>query len=174
MPLIVLLISLETKAQSSIVNTERNFHRIDSVFHIFSDFMFDIKKGNIDMTILRSNITMGSKFGKNLLRLTGAYNENNLNDNKIIKSVSYQIRYNRMHLNNNSFFVFIQNGEDFRTFIDQRFLIGGGYRIHIFRKKSDYFDVATGFMREFEKIPFIYSSRKKLQFIVCKKNKIHI
>ena len=146
-----LLITPEIKAQSSIINTERNFHRIDSVFHVFSDFMFDIKKGNIEMTILRSNITMGSKFGKNLFRLTGAYNENNLNNKKIIKNVSYQIRYNRMHLNNNSFFVFIQNGEDFRTFIDQRFLIGGGYRIHIFRKKSNYVDVATGLMREFEK-----------------------
>ena len=119
----------EIEAQSSIINTERNFNKIDSVFHVFSDFMFDIKKGNIEMTILRSNITMGSKFGKSLFRLTGAYNENNLNNKKIIKNVSYQIRYNRMHLNNNSFFVFIQNGEDFRTFIDQRFLIGGGYRI---------------------------------------------
>ena len=143
----------EIKAQSSIINTERNLHRIDSVFHVFSDFMFDIKKGNIDMTILRSNITVGSKFGKNLFRLTGVFNENNLNNKKIIKNISYQIRYNRVHLNNNSFFVFIQNGEDFRTFIDQRFLIGGGYRIHIFRKKNNYFDIATGLMREYEKYP---------------------
>jgi hypothetical protein len=143
----------EIKAQSSIINTERNFHRIDSVFHLFSDFMFDVKKGNIDMTILRSNITLGSKFGKNLFRLTGVYNENNLNNKKILKNISYQIRYNRVHLNNNSFFVFIQNGEDFRTFIDQRFLIGGGYRIHLFRKNNNYFDVATGLMREYEKYP---------------------
>ena len=141
------------KAQSSIINTERNLHRIDSVFHVFSDFMFDIKKGNIDMTILRSNITIGSRFGKNLFRLTGVYNENNLNNKKIIKSISYQIRYNRVHLNNNSFFVFIQNGEDFRTFIDQRFLFGGGYRIHLFRKKNNYFDIATGLMKEHEKYP---------------------
>ncbi|MCH1609517.1 MAG: DUF481 domain-containing protein [Flavobacteriaceae bacterium] len=148
-----LLFNFYSFSQSSIVNTERNFHRIDSVFHVFSDFMFDIKKGNIDMTILRSNITLGSKFGNNLFRLTGAYNENNLNDKKVIKNVSYQIRYNRMHLDNNSFFFFIQNGEDFRTFIDQRFLIGSGYRIHIFRKKSNYFDVATGLMREYEKYP---------------------
>ena len=139
----------EIKAQSSIINTERNLHKIDSVFHVFSDFMFDIKKGNIDMTILRSNITIGSRFGKNLFRLTGVFNENNLNN----KNISYQIRYNRVHLNNNSFFVFIQNGEDFRTFIDQRFLIGGGYRIHLYRKKNNYFDVATGLMREYEKYP---------------------
>lgn len=140
-------------AQSSIIDTERNFHRIDSVFHVFSDFMFDVKKGNIDMKILRANVTIGSKFKKNLFRLTGVFNQNELNNTRIFKNLSYQIRYNRVHKSHNSVFLFIQNGEDFRTFMDQRFLFGGGYRAHLFRENSQYFDVATGLMYEYERYP---------------------
>lgn len=142
-----------TFCQSSIIDTERNFHRIDSVFHVFSDLMFDIKKGNVEMEIFRTNITIGSKFGKNLFRLTGVFNQNELNKTKIFKNLSYQFRYNRVHKSHNSVFFFIQNGEDFRTFMEQRFLLGGGYRAHLYRKNNQYFDIATGLMYEYEKYP---------------------
>tara|TARA_B100001057_G_C22810036_1_gene935041 strand:- start:1217 stop:1942 length:726 start_codon:yes stop_codon:yes gene_type:complete len=138
--------------QSSIVDTEVHLHKIDSVFHLFSNFMGDIKKGNIDMLIIRSNITIGSRFKNNLFRITGRYNMNDLDGKRVLKTTTYQFRYNRI-LKHNSIFLFYQKGSDFRSFMDDRELIGGGYRVNLIKKKKGYFDYALGAMYESEKYP---------------------
>ena len=138
--------------QSSIVDTEVHLHKIDSVFHVFANFMGDIKKGNVDMLIVRSSLTVGSRFGNNLFRLTGRYNSNDLDGRRVLKTSTFQFRYNKI-IDENSIFLFYQKGNDFRSFMDDRELIGGGYRINLIKKKKDYFDIAVGIMHESEKYP---------------------
>jgi hypothetical protein len=70
MLIVILICSKYASAQSSIVDTEVHLHKIDSVFHVFANFMGDVKKGNVDMLIIRSSLTIGSRFGNNLFRLT--------------------------------------------------------------------------------------------------------
>ena len=118
-----------SRAQSSIVDTEVHLHKIDSVFHVFANFMGDIKKGNVDMLIVRSSLTVGSRFGNNLFRLTGRYNSNDLDGRRVLKTSTFQFRYNKI-IDENSIFLFYQKGNDFRSFMDDRELIGGGYRIN--------------------------------------------
>lgn len=151
--LIILLLYLaEVKSQSSIVDTEVHLHKIDSVFHVFANFMGDVKKGNVDMLIIRSSLTVGSRFGNNLFRLTGRYNSNDLDGRRVLKTSTFQLRYNKI-IDNNSLFLFYQKGNDFRSFMDDRELIGGGYRMNLVKKKKGYFDIAVGAMHESEKYP---------------------
>lgn len=138
--------------QSSIVDTEVHLHKIDSVFHVFANFMGDVKKGNVDMLIIKSSLTLGSRFGNNLFRLTGRYNSNDLDGRRVLKTNTFQFRYNKI-IKNNSIFLFYQKGNDFRSFMDDRELIGGGYRMNLVRKKKGYFDIALGAMHESEKYP---------------------
>tara|TARA_B110000037_G_scaffold212687_1_gene265748 strand:+ start:300 stop:1118 length:819 start_codon:yes stop_codon:yes gene_type:complete len=154
---------LIASAQSPIVDTEAHLRKIDSTFHLFANIMGDVKKGNVDMFIFRSGVTMGSKFNKNLFRVTINYNVNNINSKKINKNTEFQLRYNffikghdllhRDNLNSyhQSIFAFFQVGEDFRSFMDKRLLIGAGYRHRIIKEKKGYVDFAPGIMIEEEK-----------------------
>ena len=146
------LLSINLNGQSSIVDTEVHLHKIDSVFHVFANFMGDVKKGNVDMLIIRSSLTVGSRFGNNLFRLTGRYNSNDLDGRRVLKTSTFQFRYNKI-IKNNSIFLFYQKGNDFRSFMDDRELIGGGYRMNLVKKKKGYFDIAVGAMHESEKYP---------------------
>jgi len=159
-----LFISIVT-AQSSIIDTEAHLRKIDSTFHLFANIMGDLKKGNVDMLIFRSGATVGSKFNKNLFRITLNYNENKINKKKIIKNNVFQLRYNYfikghdlLHHDNllsyhQSIFAFFQIGEDFRSLMDKRLLIGAGYRYRLIREKKGYVDIAPGIMAENEKYP---------------------
>jgi len=152
-------------SQSSIVDTEAHLRKIDSTFHVFANLMGDFKKGNVDMFILRSGVTMGSKLNKNLFRVTFNYNENKIDNRKLIKNTVFQIRYNYfirghdlLHHDNlesfhQSIFAFFQIGEDFRSSMDERLLFGIGYRYRLIKKKKGYVDFAPGIMSEQEKYP---------------------
>ena len=46
----------------TVINTESNLNKIDSTFHLFIDGMGDYKKGNLDFFMVKTNLTVGSRF----------------------------------------------------------------------------------------------------------------
>ena len=141
----------------TVINTESNLNKIDSTFHLFIDGMGDYKKGNIDFFMIKSNLTVGSRLkGKNLIRLTFSNNYQKFNGNTFKNNISGQFRYNYFYNveKHHSIFSFIQIGKSMRSFIDRRFLVGGGVRKRITpSKNTGYLDVALGGFYENESYP---------------------
>jgi len=152
----LLTITIKSFSQT-VINTESNLNKIDSTFHLFIDGMGDYKKGNLDFFMIKTNLTIGSRFKeKNLLRFTFSNNYQKFNGNPFKNSISGQIRYNFFYNleKHHSIFLFSQLGKSQRSMIDRRFLLGGGIRQRITpSKNSGYIDIAYGGFYENEEYP---------------------
>ena len=152
----LLTITIKSFSQT-VINTESNLNKIDSTFHLFIDGMGDYKKGNLDFFMIKTNLTIGSRFKeKNLLRFTFSNNYQKFNGNPFKNSISGQIRYNFFYNleKHHSIFLFSQLGKSQRSMIDRRFLLGGGIRQRITPSKSSgYIDIAYGGFYENEEYP---------------------
>ena len=152
----LLTITIKSFSQT-VINTESNLNKIDSTFHLFIDGMGDYKKGNLDFFMVKTNLTIGSRFKeKNLLRFTFSNNYQKFNGNPFKNSISGQIRYNFFYNleKHHSIFLFSQLGKSQRSMIDRRFLLGGGIRQRITpSKNSGYIDIAYGGFYENEEYP---------------------
>ena len=152
----LLTITIKSFSQT-VINTESNLNKIDSTFHLFIDGMGDYKKGNLDFFMVKTNLTIGSRFKeKNLLRFTFSNNYQKFNGNPFKNSISGQIRYNFFYNleKHHSIFLFSQLGKSQRSMIDRRFLLGGGIRQRITPSKSSgYIDIAYGGFYENEEYP---------------------
>ena len=156
--IIFFLLTITIKSFSqTVINTESNLNKIDSTFHLFIDGMGDYKKGNLDFFMIKTNLTIGSRFKeKNLLRFTFSNNYQKFNGNPFKNSISGQIRYNFFYNveKHHSIFLFSQLGKSQRSMIDRRFLLGGGIRQRITpSKNSGYIDIAYGGFYENEEYP---------------------
>ena len=151
-----LTITIKSLSQT-VINTESNLNKIDSTFQLFIDGMGDYKKGNIDFFMIKTNLTIGSRFKeKNLLRFTFSNNYQKFNGNPFKNSISGQIRYNFFYNleKHHSVFLFSQLGKSQRSMLDRRFLLGGGIRQRITPSKSSgYIDIAYGGFYENEEYP---------------------
>ena len=151
-----LTITIKSLSQT-VINTESNLNKIDSTFHLFIDGMGDYKKGNLDFFMIKTNLTIGSRFKeKNLLRFTFSNNYQKFNGNPFKNSISGQIRYNFFYNleKHHSVFLFSQLGKSQRSMLDRRFLLGGGIRQRITPSKSSgYIDIAYGGFYENEEYP---------------------
>ena len=151
-----LTITIKSLSQT-VINTESNLNKIDSTFHLFIDGMGDYKKGNLDFFMVKTNLTIGSRFKeKNLLRFTFSNNYQKFNGNPFKNSISGQIRYNFFYNleKHHSVFLFSQLGKSQRSMLDRRFLLGGGIRQRITPSKSSgYIDIAYGGFYENEEYP---------------------
>ena len=58
---VIFLTSFSSFSQT-VINTESNLNKIDSTFHLFIDGMGDYKKGNLDFFMVKTNLTVGSRF----------------------------------------------------------------------------------------------------------------
>ena len=141
--LLTLIIGINLNAQV-IIDTESSLKKIDSTFHVFASFMSDRKEGNIKFGLTRGDITIGSLINKHLLRLTYSHSSSRFNGNLFDKSNHVQFRWNYMINKKNSFFFFAQTGNNLRSFIDERTLLGVGLRKHLYLKDKNYFDIALG------------------------------
>ena len=154
--LVLFLVSNHSYSQT-VINTESNLNKIDSTFHLFIDGMGDYKKGNLDFFMVKTNLTVGSRFKeKNLLRLTFSNNYQKFNGNAFKNIISGQIRYNYFFNveKHYSIFSFLQIGKSQRSLIDRRFLVGGGVRNRITPSdNSGYIDLAFGGFYENEAYP---------------------
>ena len=152
----LLTITIKSFSQT-VINTESNLNKIDSTFHLFIDGMGDYKKGNLDFFMVKTNLTIGSRFKeKNLLRFTFSNNYQKFNGNPFKNSISGQIRYNFFYNleKHHSVFLFSQLGKSQRSMLDRRFLLGGGIRQRITPSKSSgYIDIAYGGFYENEEYP---------------------
>ena len=152
----LLTITIKSFSQT-VINTESNLNKIDSTFHLFIDGMGDYKKGNLDFFMIKTNLTIGSRFKeKNLLRFTFSNNYQKFNGNPFKNSISGQIRYNFFYNleKHHSVFLFSQLGKSQRSMLDRRFLLGGGIRQRITpSKNSGYIDIAYGGFYENEEYP---------------------
>ena len=153
---VIFLTSFSSFSQT-VINTESNLNKIDSTFHLFIDGMGDYKKGNLDFFMVKTNLTVGSRFKeKNLLRLTFSNNFQKFNGNAFKNIISGQIRYNYFYNveKHHSLFSFIQIGKSQRSLLDRRFLAGGGIRNRITpSENSGYIDLAFGAFYENEAYP---------------------
>ena len=151
-----LTITIKSLSQT-VINTESNLNKIDSTFHLFIDGMGDYKKGNLDFFMIKTNLTIGSRFKeKNLLRFTFSNNYQKFNGNPFKNSISGQIRYNFFYNleKHHSVFLFSQLGKSQRSMLNRRFLLGGGIRQRITPSKSSgYIDIAYGGFYENEEYP---------------------
>ena len=141
--LLSIFIGINLNAQV-IIDTESSLKKIDSTFHVFASFMSDRKEGNIKFGLTRGDITLGSLKKKHLLRLTYSHSSSRFNGNLFDKSNHVQFRWNYMINKKNSFFFFAQTGNNLRSFIDERTLLGVGLRKHLYLKDKNYFDIALG------------------------------
>ncbi len=148
----------------TVINTESKLNKIDSAFHLFLDGMGDYKKGNIDFLMIRSNLTIGSRFKeKNLWRMTFSNDFQKFNGNSFKNAIAGQLRFNNFYNleKQHSIFMFIQLGKSMRSMLDRRFLVGGGVRNRITpSENSGYIDIAYGAFYENEKYPSYVINQK--------------
>ena len=137
----------------TIIDTEASLKKIDTAFHVFGNFMGDKKTGNFDFTLLRADLTLGSRVNNNLFRLTYSHSSSRFNGNTFEKNTVGQFRWNHILNENHSLFMFFQSGNSIRSFIDQRTLFGVGLRQHLYKKDKNYFDIAIGPFHEYEEYP---------------------
>jgi len=169
--LAVFFFVINLKAQV-IIDTESSLKKIDSTFHVFASFMSDKKEGNIKFGLTRGDITLGSLKNKHLLRLTYSHSSSRFNGNLFDKSNHVQFRWNYMINEKNSFFLFAQTGNNLRSFIDERTLLGVGLRKHLYQKDKNYFDIAIGPFLEnefyspytFQDIQYVASNNRFVRF----------
>lgn len=138
----------------TIVDTELNLKKIDSSFHLFLNLSGNYAKGNVDMFILNSNITLGSRSNKNLYRLTFSNGLTEFFKTRFSDNLNSQFRVNHFITDKSSLFGFAQLGRSLQAKIDSRFLLGVGYRFPLITKDEDYLDFAFGPFYEAEKYPF--------------------
>jgi len=150
---LVLLFLFNSAFSQTIIDTEASLKKIDSTFHVFGNFMGDKKTGNFDFGFIKADLTLGSRIKNNLFRLTYSHASNEFNGNIFEKSTNFQFRWNKILNEDHSLFFFFQTGESIRAFIDERTLIGFGYRHHLYKKNKNYLDLAVGPFREFEAYP---------------------
>jgi hypothetical protein len=137
----------------TIIDTEASLKKIDSTFHIFGNFLGDQKTGNFNLAFIKADVTIGSRVNDDLFRLTYSHSANEFNGNLFEKSTNFQFRWNKIMNEKHSLFLFFQTGQSLRAFIDQRTLMGVGIRQHLYKKDSNYFDVAVGPFYEYEAYP---------------------
>tara|TARA_B100001059_G_scaffold20577_1_gene16703 strand:- start:5441 stop:6211 length:771 start_codon:yes stop_codon:yes gene_type:complete len=150
--ILILIISFSGYSQT-IIDTEANLKKIDSTFQIFGTFSGLSTKGNLEMQILNSNLTIGQKIDKNLFRFTFENSMTKFNGILFNNNISGQFRYNHFYKENNSFFSFLQLGKSLRSSLDSRNLFGFGVRNRFLSKESNYLDFAYGPFYEIEKYP---------------------
>ena len=137
-----------------IVNTESSLSEFDSNGTAVFDVEADGRSGNVNIFELNTSLQLGLKKNKNLFRLIFG-NEYVREDNeKVVNDLMGQFRYNFYYKNHDSFFSFIQLQKSFSLSLDQRFLLGGGWRKRISDKNTrGYFDFAIGAFYEKENYP---------------------
>ena len=137
-----------------IVNTESSLSEFDSNGTAVIDVEADGRSGNVNIFELNTSLQLGLKKNKNLFRLIFG-NEYVREDNeKVVNDLMGQFRYNFYYKDYDSFFSFIQLQKSFSLSLDQRFLLGGGWRKRISDKNSKgYFDFAFGAFYEKENYP---------------------
>ncbi len=149
----ILFVFYNIAFSQTIIDTEASLKKIDSTFHVFGNFMGDKKTGNFDFGFIKADVTLGSRIKNNLFRLTYSYASNEFNGNLFDKSANFQFRWNKILNEDHSLFFFFQTGQSIRAFIDERTLVGFGYRHHLYKKDKNYFDLAVGPFYEYEAYP---------------------
>lgn len=154
------ILTFSNTFSQTVINTESTLNKIDSTFHLFLDAMGDYQKGNIEFFMIKSSLTIGSRFKeKNLIRMTFSNNFQKFNGNTFQNITSGQIRYNYFYNveKHHSIFSFMQLGKSKRSLLNKRFLLGGGIRNRITpSENAGYIDLAYGLFYEKEKYP-LYS-----------------
>lgn len=137
----------------TIVDTELNLKQIDSSFHLFLNLSGNYAKGNVNMFLFNSNLTLGSRSKKNLYRLTFSNGLTKFSKTIYSENLNSQFRFNHYTNAKSSIFAFTQLGKSLEAKIDLRFLVGVGYRFPIYTRNNNYIDLAFGPFYELEKYP---------------------
>ena len=156
-----ILFATFSKAQS-IVNTENMSSKLDSTFVLTTSFDGDYTSGNIELIQFNSANQLAFKKDKNLVRLF--FNYEYISQDKEVISSDYtsQLRYSYA-LKNNSLYTFIQAQKAVSLSLNNRFLIGIGYRKSILKKNKNYLDIAFGPFYENEM--YLKNSDKEIHVI---------
>ena len=145
---IVLLFTCNLQSQT-IVNTENLMKSVDSTLTVGFGLNGDFKLGNLELYQFNITSQVGKKFDKNLIRLVFNYEYISENNDVLASDYTAQLRYN-YSIDNHSVFSFVQSQKSKALNLDYRNLIGGGYRLSIYKKEEDYFDFSLGAFYEDE------------------------
>jgi hypothetical protein len=146
---LIIIICSTTLSSQTILNSEKVLSKIDSVLVVGIGLDGDFSKGNINLVQTNFSAQFGKKINKNVFR--GVFNYSYTSENKEILSNDWtgQFRLNRFY-NLNSIFIFIQ-GQNVKSLnLKSRYLFGGGYRMNLIKKSSNYLDFSLGFFNENE------------------------
>jgi hypothetical protein len=145
---LIILFCISINAQT-ILNSERVLSKIDSVLVVGASIDGDFSYGNLNLIQTNFNGQIGKKINNSVLR--GVFNYAYTSENKEVLSNDWsgQLRLNRI-FNSNSIFFFLQ-GQNVKSLnLKSRYLIGGGYRMNLYKNSSDYFDFSLGIFSENE------------------------
>ena len=151
---IILLFSANLTSQS-IVNTEKLFTTNDEGLGISSELSGSSISGNASVLLLEYSLNFSYKNKKHYLRfLSGGENIKESNE-EVSNSLFTQLRYNYFIDKKSRFFSFAQIQSNAILLLEQRLLLGGGYRRNLIDIKVDTskryeLDLSAGIMQEKE------------------------
>ena len=149
-----LFLTLNITSQS-IVNTEKLFTTNDEGLGISSELSGSSISGNASVLLLEYSLNFSYKKNKHYLRfLSGGENIIESND-EVSNSLFTQFRYNYFIDKKSRFYSFAQLQTNAILLLEQRTLLGGGYRRNIIDIKVDTskryeLDLSAGIMQELE------------------------
>lgn len=145
----LLLLANNLLFAQTILNTEKLMSKIDSTFVFGIGLDGNMERGNIELTESNLSLQAGKKINNSLIRFILGHEYESDSQEVLSNDFSGQIRYN-YSIKNNSIFAFIQAQNVRSLKMLHRYLIGGGYRINLFKKNQNYFDLSAGLFYEDE------------------------
>lgn len=147
--LFLFLLAANFLYSQTILNTEKLMSKIDSTFVFGIGFDGNMERGNIELTESNLSLQIGKKINNSLFRFVLGHEYESDSQEVLSNDFSGQIRYN-YSIVNNSIFSFIQAQNVRSLKMLHRYLIGGGYRVNLFKKNQNYFDLSAGIFYEDE------------------------
>lgn len=145
----LLLLATNLLFAQTILNTEKLMSKIDSTFVFGIGLDGNMERGNIELTESNFSLQAGKKINNSLIRFILGHEYESDSQEVLSNDFSGQIRYN-YSIKNNSIFAFIQAQNVRSLKMLHRYLIGGGYRLNLFKKNQNYFDLSAGLFYEDE------------------------
>lgn len=152
----ILIISITiTSSAQSIVNTEKLFTTNDEGLGISSELSGSSISGNASVLLLEYGLNFSYKNNKHYLRLLSGGENINEDNEEVSNSLFTQFRYNYFINEKSRFFAFTQIQSNAILLLEQRLLVGGGYRLNLIDIKKDTsvryeLDMSAGIMQEKE------------------------
>lgn len=146
----------------TILNSESLLNHSNDKLTTQVNISASLESGNENTFATFNQILVGTKKGKQLLRLVIGHDYEDDEGEIVANDWSGQLRLNHYVRAKNSIYGFVQLQNIRVLQMNHRYLVGGGYRHSLHASESQYFDLAVGLFYEDEEYPKLQSHKLRL------------